>query len=247
MKLNISYPLTGCQQKIEIEDEAKLRVFYDKRLGAEIDGGALGDEFKGYILKVTGGVDKQGFPMKQGVWTNGRVRLLMSRGDKGFKGYGRRNGERRRKSVRGAILSPDLSVINLKIVRKGENELPGVTDAERPRLRGPKRATKIRKLFNLSKEDNLKRYVKAYSRKIEKNGKVYYKTPKIQRLITPRLIKRRQDKLKSIKKHRIKVREEAKGYHAVVMKRLKEAKERHSESVARKKEKMRASRASKEA
>lgn len=149
------------------------------------------------------------------------MRLLLSRGDKGFKGHGRRNGERRRKSVRGAILSPDLSVINLKIVRKGiykkvsfctlltasgESELPGVTDTERPRLRGPKRATKIRKLFNLSKEDNLKRYVKAYSRKIEKNGKVYYKTPKIQRLITPRVVKRKQDKLKSIKKHRDKVR-----------------------------------------
>eukprot|EP00210_Caulerpa_lentillifera_P009212 g8782.t2 len=183
----------------------------------------------------------------QGVLTNGRVRLLLNRGDKCFKGYGRRDGERRRKSVRGAILSPDLSVINLKIVRKGENELPGVTDTERPRLRGPKRATKIRKLFNLSKDDNLRRYVKAYSKKIERNGKVYYKTPKIQRLITPRVIKRRKDKLKRIREHRKQVREDTKQYHALVVKRLKEARERHSESVARKKEKLRASRASKEA
>ena len=91
-------------------------------------------------------------------------------------------------------------------VMSGEKDLPGVTDTERPRLRGPKRATKIRKLFNLTKEDNLKRYVKAYSRKIEKNGKVYYKTPKIQRLITPRVTRRRKDKLKTIRKHREKVR-----------------------------------------
>ena len=35
----------------------------------------------------------QGFPMKQGVLTNGRVRLLMSPGDQCFRGYGRRNGE----------------------------------------------------------------------------------------------------------------------------------------------------------
>lgn len=30
-------------------------------------------------------------------------------------------------------------------------ELPGLTDEEKPRMRGPKRASKIRKLFNLSK------------------------------------------------------------------------------------------------
>ena len=102
-------------------------------------------------------------------------------------------------------MTTDLPFLRIYQCRLGEAELPGVTDSERPRLRGPKRATKIRKLFNLSKDDNLKRYVKAYSRKIEKNGKVYYKTPKIQRLITPRVVRRKKDKLKSIKKHRDRV------------------------------------------
>ena len=60
-------------------------------------------------------------------------------------------GERRRKSVRGCIVSSDLSVLNLVIVKKGEQDLPGLTDEEKPRMRGPKRASKIRKLFNLSK------------------------------------------------------------------------------------------------
>lgn len=36
-------------------------------------------EFKGYVFKIMGGQDKEGFPMKQGVLTNGRVRLLMHR------------------------------------------------------------------------------------------------------------------------------------------------------------------------
>jgi small subunit ribosomal protein S6e len=66
-----------------------------------------------------GGQDKQGFPMKQGVLTNDRVRLLMSPGDKGFRGYGRRRGERRRKSVRGCIVSQETSVLNLLIVKQG--------------------------------------------------------------------------------------------------------------------------------
>lgn len=81
-----------------------------------------------------------------------------------FRGYGRRNGERRRKSVRGCIVSPDLSVLNLVIVKKGENDLPGLTDIEKPRMRGPKRASKIRKLFNLSKEDDVRKYVNTYRR-----------------------------------------------------------------------------------
>lgn len=81
-----------------------------------------------------------------------------------FRGYGRRNGERRRKSVRGCIVSQDLSVLNLVIVKKGENDLPGLTDTEKPRMRGPKRASKIRKLFNLSKEDDVRKYVNTYRR-----------------------------------------------------------------------------------
>jgi small subunit ribosomal protein S6e len=66
--------------------------------------------------------------------------------------------------VRGCIVSQDLSVLNLVIVKKGENDLPGLTDTEKPRMRGPKRASKIRKLFNLSKEDDVRKYVNSYRR-----------------------------------------------------------------------------------
>lgn len=62
-------------------------------------------------------------------------------------------------------MSPDLSVLNLVIVKKGENDLPGLTDTEKPRMRGPKRASKIRKLFNLKKEDDVRTYVNTYRRK----------------------------------------------------------------------------------
>ena len=82
-----------------------------------------------------------------------------------FRGHGRRNGERRRKSVRGCIVRQDLSVLNLVIVRKkGENDLLGLIDTEKPRIRGPKRASKIRKLFNLSKKDDIWKNVNAYRR-----------------------------------------------------------------------------------
>ena len=73
---------------------------------------------QGYIVRISGGNDKQGFPMKQGVLTNGRVRLLLSKGHSCYRP--RRNGERRRKSVRGCIVDANLSVLNLVIIKKGQ-------------------------------------------------------------------------------------------------------------------------------
>ena len=46
MKLNIAYPATGCQKLIEIEDDRKLRVFFDKKMAQEVPGDSLGDEWK---------------------------------------------------------------------------------------------------------------------------------------------------------------------------------------------------------
>ncbi len=58
-----------------------------------------------------------------------------------------RKGERRRKSVRGCIVGPNLSVLNLVLIKKGDGEIPGLTDVTVPRRLGPKRASKIRRLF----------------------------------------------------------------------------------------------------
>ncbi len=49
MKLNISYPANGSQKLLEIEDDRKLRVFMEKRMGNEVPADSLGDEWKGYV------------------------------------------------------------------------------------------------------------------------------------------------------------------------------------------------------
>ncbi|CDJ67717.1 40S ribosomal protein S6, related, partial [Eimeria necatrix] len=145
MKLNIANPACGLQKTVEVDDEKKLLPFFERRMGAEVPGDSLGEEFKGYLFRITGGNDKQGFPMMQGILANHRVRLLFRTGMKCFRP--RRTGERKRKSVRGAIVGPDLSVLNLVMLQKGPADIPGLTGGEKPRRLGPKRANHIRKLF----------------------------------------------------------------------------------------------------
>merc|ERR1712159_352039 len=150
-------------------------------------GESLGDEFKGYVLKISGGNDKQGFPMKQGILKNSRVRLLFKKGMSTFRE--RRKGCRKRKSVRGCIVGPDLAIMNLVVARKGPEEIPGLTDDNKPRRLGPKRASNIRKLFNLEKKDDVKKFV---VRRVVKEGKKKTKAPKIQRLVTSAMLQRKR-------------------------------------------------------
>jgi small subunit ribosomal protein S6e len=91
--------------------------------------------------------------MKQGVLVKGRVRLLMGKGAKSYRP--RRTGERKRKSVRGCIVGSDISVLSLAIIKKGEKDIPDLTDKAHPRRLGPKKVNRIRRLFNLKKTDDI--------------------------------------------------------------------------------------------
>merc|ERR1711981_967093 len=107
--------------------------------------------------RITGGNDKQGFTMKQGILVNGRVKILMKGRVTLYRP--RRTGERKRKSARGCICGPDLAVIALRVLVKGPGEVEGLTDAQRPRRLGPKRANTIRQAFALRKQDDPRRCV----------------------------------------------------------------------------------------
>ncbi|OQD68628.1 hypothetical protein PENDEC_c033G00777 [Penicillium decumbens] len=235
MKLNISYPANGSQKIIEVDDERKLRPFMEKRMGTEVSAESLGDEFKGYIFKITGGNDKQGFPMKQGVLLPTRTRLLLSDGHSCYRP--RRTGERKRKSVRGAITGLDLSVLALSIVKQGENDLPGLTDTVVPKRLGPKRATKIRRFFGLDKKDDVRKFV--IRRTISKDGKEYTKAPKIQRLVTPQRLQHKRRRV-AIKRRRAEAaRDAANDYAKLLANRVHEEKAKRDELRKRRASSMR--------
>ena len=83
-----------------------------------------------------------------------RVKLLLSEGHSCYRP--RRTGERKRKSVRGCIVAADLAVLALSVVKQGDGDIPGLTDVVQPKRLGPKRATKIRRFFGLSKQDDVR-------------------------------------------------------------------------------------------
>ena len=60
--------------------------------------------------------------------------------------------------------------------------MPGLTDVEAEKRLGPKRANKLRKFYGADKKADASQLI--IRRAVEKNGKTYWKAPKIQRLIT---------------------------------------------------------------
>jgi len=232
MKLNVSYPKNGTQKCIDVDDEKKYRNFFEKKLGQEIEADFLGDEFKGYVFKIAGGNDKQGFPMKMGVMTNTRVRLLMGANTACYRP--RRSGERRRKSIRGCIVGSDISALHLVIVKKGAAELPDLTDKNIPRRLGPKRASKLRKLFALSKEDDVRKYVVRRELPAKEGKKKKTKAPKIQRLVTPRRLQHRRQLRAEVKHRAERNKADRAAYVQLLAQRNKEAKEKRAATISQK-------------
>merc|ERR1712079_386374 len=168
MKFNIADPSSGGQKLIEVDDEAKIRPFLEKRMGQEVEGENLGQEYKGYIFKITGGNDAQGFAMKQGIMGQGRARILFKKKSSLFNP--KRTGYRRRRSVRGCITGSDLAVMSLKIIKK-DNVCRYV--ARREIKRGDKTHYKAPKVQRLITEKRLRR------KKVAKRAKLdRYKTSK---------------------------------------------------------------------
>ena len=216
LKLVIAYPQKGTQKVFEYKDDKKWAKLIDRRMGQEFEGELLEEEWAGYVFRITGGTDSQGFCMKQGVLTKRRVKLLLPPESKGI--FAKREGTPFKKSVRGCIIGHEMSAIHLIVVVKGEKEIEGLTDAELPRRLGPKRANNIRRLFNLPSHATNKKKAKEdrasvdpgvvckfVVRRLAKTTgeKKSYKAPKIQRLITDTRLRRKrirkQRKLDSVK------------------------------------------------
>ena len=187
-----------------------------------------------------GGFDKDGFAMKNGILTQSRKRILLEKGDSMFRfrsGY-HREGVRKRKLVRGCIVSPDIKILNIKVTKVGSRPIPGLTDNEciLPKRLGPKRANNILKEFGLLEIYNKKKtnteerktlrfMITKFAPKREvttKAGKTHIKRPKVQRLITPDRLRRKRV-IKKIKEERRKFTDEQRKSYLDTLKRLRKS------------------------
>jgi small subunit ribosomal protein S6e len=116
-KFVISEPETRKSYQLEV-DQAKAIALVGKKIGDEFNGDLIG--LNGYSLKITGGSDKDGFPMHPSVKGPGRKRVLLS-STPGF--HPKIKGQRKRKTVRGDTISDAIVQINVKVVKKGEKPL----------------------------------------------------------------------------------------------------------------------------
>lgn len=111
---------------------------------------------------------------------------------------------------------------------------------------GPKRASKIRKLFALSKDDDVRKYVIRRELPSKTEGKKgSSKAPKIQRLVTPQLLQRKRDTLRFKKIRQAKAKVEAADYQKLLSQRQKEVRDKKMEKISQRKS-ARSSRASEE-
>jgi small subunit ribosomal protein S6e len=111
-KIIISDPSTGTSKMVEIE-EAAAAPLIGRRIGEVVDGSLLG--LPGHKAQIMGGSDKDGFPMRPSVHGGVRRRVMLS-GGVGFSAQNK--GERRRKTVRGNVITDEIVQVNMKIVEK---------------------------------------------------------------------------------------------------------------------------------
>lgn len=99
----------------EIEESAKL---VGKEIGDEFDGGIVG--LSGYTLKITGGSDRSGFPMRETIEGSERERVLIEQGSGIDEDE---DGVRKRKSVRGKRVSDEIQQLNTRVVEEGSKSV----------------------------------------------------------------------------------------------------------------------------
>lgn len=123
-KVIVSEP--GGKSKVTELEGARAMPLIGRRLGETIDGSIVG--MVGKRLLISGGSDKDGFPMRKDVHGGVRVQVVLSKGV-GF--HPKREGERQRKTIRGNVITEDIVQINAKALEKAEKEK--VKKAEKPR------------------------------------------------------------------------------------------------------------------
>jgi small subunit ribosomal protein S6e len=123
----ISEPETRKSYQTQVEQDKAIALI-GKKINDEVTGDLFG--LSGYTLKITGGSDKDGFPMHPSIQGQGRKRALLVE-PPGF--HPKLKGERRRKTVHGNTISESIAQINMKVITRGETPLEKLFGKKEPK------------------------------------------------------------------------------------------------------------------
>ena len=126
-KIIVSDPEAGTSKVVELE-EARAAPLIGRRIGETLDGAVV--DLPAHKVLITGGSDKDGVPMRGNVHGGVRRAVILS-GGAGFKA--KKKGERKRKTVRGNIITDEIVQLNLKITEKPAGaKVPEAAKAPQP-------------------------------------------------------------------------------------------------------------------
>ena len=157
-KINISEK-SGKTYKLELESEELI----GKELNEKIQGKELNSDLEGYELEITGTSDKAGFTSMKDVPGIGLKRVLLSYG-KGLHKRPKKEGKKKRsnmkpkglrmrRTVRGRVISPDITQINFKVIKHGKKPLSEVfPDQGAEKAKKENRATRRKNQAKVSSE-----------------------------------------------------------------------------------------------
>jgi small subunit ribosomal protein S6e len=149
-KVVISDPKTKKAYQKEMDQGAS--GILQKRIGEKLRGDSMG--LTGYELQVTGGSDRQGFPMRKDIEGIARKKILITVGT-GFRTKVR--GKRKRKSIRGNTVSTNISQVNVKVIGYGSKPIEQLIGA-------------VEKKEKLTDEEKKKKLLEEVAGKVEEKA-----------------------------------------------------------------------------
>ena len=128
IQIVIADPQNNRTFQSEITGEYMPRLI-GKKIGDIIEAREIGYP-EGYQFKITGGSDEDGFPMRNDIEGPAKKRILFSMQTVGYRQ--KRRGVKRRKTVRGNMISEETGQINVKITKYGKKVIgPSIPEAEK--------------------------------------------------------------------------------------------------------------------
>ncbi|MFC4448695.1 30S ribosomal protein S6e [Halorussus aquaticus] len=113
----VADPDSGATYQRDVDGQDANR-FLGKSIGEEVDGGAVG--LDGYTVEITGGSDDAGRPMRGDV-SGPNLKEVLLDGGVGYEP--KRDGERKRVTVRGGEASDATAQLNVKITERGDESV----------------------------------------------------------------------------------------------------------------------------